>query len=186
MAAFERSAGVVVFREDPHVPGGRSFLLLDYGRFWDYPKGHVEKAEDDESAALRELAEETGIRDAQLIGGFRESMTYFFRHPRRGLIRKQVVFFLARTQHKRAKVSHEHVGYAFLPFEQALERLTYPSAKTILRQAATFLMQHKPELAADTSERREPRRRNDGHSPVPVQPMQQYPLPFQPPRRNIR
>ena len=156
MAVFERSAGVVVFREDPHVPGGRSFLLLDYGRFWDYPKGHLKKGEDDESAAVRELAEETGIRDALLIDGFRVSMTYFFRHPRRGLTRKQVVFFLARTQRKRAKISHEHVGYALLPFAKALERLTYPSAKTVLRQAEAFLKEHKAKLTADTSERRKP------------------------------
>jgi 8-oxo-dGTP pyrophosphatase MutT (NUDIX family) len=156
VAVFERSAGVVVFREDPHVPGGRSFLLLDYGRFWDYPKGHVEKGEDDESAALRELAEETGIRDARLVDGFRESMTYFFRDARRGLIRKQVIFFLARTQRKRAKISHEHSGYAFLPFDQALDRLTYPSAKAILRQANAFLKRKDPATAADTSERRKP------------------------------
>jgi len=138
------------------------------------------------TAITSSSANVTGSGDPQLIDGFRESMIYFFRHPRRGLIRKQVVFFLARTQRKRVKLSHEHVGYAFLPFEQALERLTYPSAKTILRQAEAFLKPHEPELAADTSERRKPRRRNDRRGQGRAQPMQQYPLPFQPPRRNIR
>src|SRR5688572_5810460 len=138
-ARSERSAGVIVFRSDPPAVGGRVFLLLDYGRFWDYPKGHVEKGEDDETAALRELAEETGIKDASLLPGFRHEIEYFFRDKRKGLIRKTVVFFLAETSRKRVTVSHEHEGYVFLPFDAARKRLTYPSARAVLDAAAAFL-----------------------------------------------
>jgi len=140
-ARRERSAGVVVFRADPAAAGGRVFLLLDYGRFWDYPKGHVEPGEDDRAAALRELAEETGIDDATLIDGFAREIAYFFR-GKRGLIRKEVVFFLARTSRQRVELSHEHVGFAWLPYEQALERTTYANAKEILRKANDFLTRH--------------------------------------------
>jgi 8-oxo-dGTP pyrophosphatase MutT (NUDIX family) len=161
MAKHERSAGVVVFRNatdvalDEHSAGElfpdlttdtegggtaqRLYLLLDYGRFWDYPKGHVEKAEDDAAAALRELREETGIDDAQLVPGFAREIAYFFRAGGKGLIRKEVVFFLARTSRRRVTISHEHVGSAWLPFEQAVARLTYPNAKQILREADEFL-----------------------------------------------
>src|SRR5687767_3658997 len=81
MAREERSAGVVLFRAERAAPpgdDGRLFLLLDYGRYWDYPKGHVEKGEDDVTAVLRELREETGIGDAQLVADFRHEITYFF------------------------------------------------------------------------------------------------------------
>src|SRR4051794_23538781 len=132
----ERSAGVVVFRNDP---GGRVFLLLDYGRFWDYPKGHVEKGEDDLAAALRELKEETGLADVELVDGFREEMTYFFRDKKKGLIKKTVVFFLAQTDSDKITVSHEHEAGEFLPYEQALERLTYPNAKKLLKSAHEFM-----------------------------------------------
>src|SRR5688500_6419927 len=105
-ARSERSAGVILFRESQ---AGRRFLLQDYGRYWDYPKGHVEKGEDDRTAALRELAEETGINDTRLVKGFEREIAYFFRHPARGLVRKTVIFFLARTESEAVKLRHEHV-----------------------------------------------------------------------------
>lgn len=139
MVREERSAGVVVFRADPAAPADRLFLLLDYGRYWDYPKGHVEKGEGDLAAALRELREETGIIDARLVPEFRRDITYFFRDRKKGLIRKTVVFFLAQTDATEIKLSDEHVGYTFLPFAEALARLGYPSAKGLLRAAQEHL-----------------------------------------------
>ena len=138
MPRAERSAGVIVFRTDLGK-GDRQFLLLDYGRHWDYPKGHVEKGEDDQRAALRELKEETGIADARLIDGFRHEIQYFFRDKTKGPIRKTVVFFLAETSSRQIKLSHEHCGAEFLPFDAALGRLTYENAKETLGKANEFL-----------------------------------------------
>lgn len=139
MAYRERSAGFIIFVDPDAEHSERLFLLLDYGRHWDFPKGHVEKGEDDLTAALRELAEETGITDAEPLAGFVPEIEYFFRHPKRGLIQKSVVFYLARTRMQIITLSHEHVGFAYLPREQALKRLTYQNAKEVLKNAVTFL-----------------------------------------------
>jgi 8-oxo-dGTP pyrophosphatase MutT (NUDIX family) len=135
----ERSAGVIVFKRDGRVAGGKLFLLLDYGKFWDFPKGHVERGEDDLTAALRELAEETGITDAQVIEGFGHEISYFFRNKGWKVVRKTVVFFLAETATRRIEISDEHVGGEFLPLERALERVTYKNAKETLRAANDYL-----------------------------------------------
>jgi 8-oxo-dGTP pyrophosphatase MutT (NUDIX family) len=136
---IERSAGFIVYVDPDAEHAERLYLLLDYGKHWDYAKGHVEKSEDDLTAAIRELEEETGIDDAEPITGFSHELQYFFRHPKRGLIKKTVIFFLARARDTHVEVSHEHETYAWLPLPQALKRLTFPNARKALELAATFL-----------------------------------------------
>jgi 8-oxo-dGTP pyrophosphatase MutT (NUDIX family) len=139
MARKERSAGFIVYRLGP--AGTREYLLLDYGRHWDFAKGHLEKGEDDRAAALRELREETGIADVSPAPGFHHEITYYFRDRKKGLIRKTVVFFLGRTGATDADIvlSDEHEGFKFLPFGAAIKETTYPNARQVLRLAEQTL-----------------------------------------------
>jgi bis(5'-nucleosidyl)-tetraphosphatase len=136
VAKQERSAGFVLFRAGPP----RLYLLLDYGRHWDYPKGHIEDGETPMAAALRELNEETGITDPNVIDGFAQEIAYYFREKKKGLVRKTVTLFLARTDAARVTLSDEHTNYAFEPFERAVKRLTFPSARQVLKKAEEFLV----------------------------------------------
>lgn len=146
----ERSAGVLVFHDA--VESGskrrRLFLLLDYGRHWDYPKGHLERDEDDRTAALRELREETGL-SAELIADFAHEIGYTFRSGSKGLVHKRVTFFVARAHRRDVRLSEEHVGFAWLDREEALRRLTFENARGVLVAAADFLDAHYPLAVAD-------------------------------------
>jgi bis(5'-nucleosidyl)-tetraphosphatase len=144
MAIDEHSAGLVVFRRQGREARHRLYLLLDYGQHWDFPKGHIEAGETPLDAALRELTEETGIADPRIVPGFAQEITYFFRDKKKGLVRKTVIFFLAQTDAAKAVISDEHVGYAFDSYEPALRRLTFASAKQVLRQAEKFLNDATP------------------------------------------
>ena len=134
----EKSAGVLVFR-DRKLP---LFLLLHYEEgHWDFPKGHLEKGEGLKEAALRELKEETGISDVKLLPGFRKTIRYFYKLKDGRTSLKFVTFFLAKTKKTNAKVrlSSEHVGYTWLPYEKAVEKLTYKTARGVLAEGNKFL-----------------------------------------------
>jgi 8-oxo-dGTP pyrophosphatase MutT (NUDIX family) len=137
---YERSAGAIVFRKDKKEP---IYLLLHYEEgHWDFPKGHVETNETDIETVKREVAEETGIKDIEIIMGFKEKMHYFFK-SKNELISKDVVFYLAKTKIKQIKLSFEHIGSVWLPYDKAIEKLTYKNAKEILKKAHEFLKMHK-------------------------------------------
>lgn len=138
----EISAGVILVRNNPR----REYLLLDYGSHWDFPKGHIEPGEDPQTTAARELQEETGIRDARIVPGFKESMRYFYRKAGEGML-KVVIFFLAETPTGEVTLSSEHSGYVWLPYEDALKRLTFKNARDLLAKAQAFLDARRPGLA---------------------------------------
>ena len=138
----EKSCGAVVYREE----GGRhSYLLLHYSEgHWDFPKGHVESGESEEQTARREIMEETGISELEFMRGFRNSVSYWF--MRKGeKVQKEVVFFLAKTTGKGVTLSDEHVGYLWLPFRLAREKVTYRNAKELLEKAEARLSSVKPD-----------------------------------------
>ncbi len=128
------------------------YLLLHYqSGHWEFVKGHIELGERDEQTVRRELEEETGIKDARIIPGFKERTKYFFRQyqekvseedRRKGLtpwVFKMVFFFIVETNIKDIRLSDEHIGYKWLPYEQAIKQLTHKNAKNLLKKAKEFL-----------------------------------------------
>lgn len=140
MAVFnEKSCGAVVFTKNNEV----NYLLLHYeAGHWDFVKGNVEPNETEKDTAIRELKEETSIVDAQFIDGFREKIVYFYR--RQGnTIHKEVVFFIIEAHTEKVEISNEHVGYEWLDYQHAMERLTFKNAKSVLQNAHELLKKQK-------------------------------------------
>lgn len=138
MPKRERSAGFVCYRDDL-APGEPQWLLLNHGGHWDFPKGHMAPGETDIDAAVRELREETSLRPLAIVEDFAQSISYYFRSPRRGLVFKTVTFYLAKVGADPVVISDEHVGYECLPFREALNRLTFAATREVLRCAAARL-----------------------------------------------
>jgi bis(5'-nucleosidyl)-tetraphosphatase len=131
----EKSCGAVVFTKKGEV----NYLLLRYeAGHWDFVKGNAEPNESEKDTVIRELKEETSIVDARFIDGFREKITYFYR--RQGnTIRKEVVFFLVEARSGNVELSYEHVGYDWLDYQRAMEKLTFKNARDVLQNAHEFL-----------------------------------------------
>ncbi len=132
----EKSAGIVLFRNDASK---NEFLLLNYPQgHWDFVKGKVEQNETPHETALRETKEETGITNIEFIDGFEESVEYDFRFKKED-IHKKVIFFLAKTDEKKIKLSDEHNDYLWLEYNTALKKTTFENAKNVLTKANEFL-----------------------------------------------
>ena len=135
----EKSAGAIVFRKDKEI----KYLLLHYeAKHWDFPKGNVEEKETDTETVKREIAEETGITDVEIIQGFKERIQYYYK-LKNELINKEVIFYLAKTNTEKVKLSFEHIGYIWLSYDKAINKLTYKNAKDILKKAHEFLKTNK-------------------------------------------
>ena len=135
----ERSAGAIVFKKDKEP----LFLLLHYeAKHQDFPKGNIEKGETDQETVKREIKEETGIKGIEIIKDFKEKISYYFKFKGE-LINKTVVFYLAKTKTKQVKLSFEHIGSIWLPYDKAMEKLTFKNAKEILKKANKFIKTHK-------------------------------------------
>jgi len=131
----ETSAGVVLFFRGDRI----LYLLLKYRwGHWGFIKGHIEPGEDEIETIKRETKEETGITDIKFIPGFREKIEYTY--TMHGEKRHKTVYYrLAETTQINVKLSHEHVAYAWLPYEEAIKRITYDNDRNVLRKAHEYL-----------------------------------------------
>jgi bis(5'-nucleosidyl)-tetraphosphatase len=137
----EKSCGVIIFHKRDN---SYEYLLLHYpGGHWDFPKGHVEKFDKSEmDTAARELEEETGITNYEFSKGYQESMYYEFNRGKKERVKKTVVYFLAQAMGNDVKISHEHKNFIWLPFKEAVEKLTFENARDLLRKSEAHLNPH--------------------------------------------
>ena len=106
--------------------------------FWDFPKGVLEKGETGIDAAKREVCEETGIVEFEVIPDFKETVQYFTRRDNKP-IPKFVAMFLARTPIDTVTLSWEHDRFEWLPFGEAYKRISLVPMKKALEKAEEFL-----------------------------------------------
>ncbi len=67
---YEKSCGGIIFYKTRQ---NVKILLVknNNGRYWSFPKGHIEDGETEQETAIREIKEETGL-DVTLVNNFRE------------------------------------------------------------------------------------------------------------------
>jgi 8-oxo-dGTP diphosphatase len=123
-----RAAGGIVLRGDGEV---RSVALVHRPRYddWSFPKGKLIDGEDDESAALREVEEETGLRCR--IGPSVGSVMYRDRHGRPKVVR----YFRMDADGGSFAPSEEVDQLRWVPVDEAGGLLSYAHDRNLLRRA---------------------------------------------------
>ncbi|OYT41666.1 diadenosine tetraphosphate hydrolase [Candidatus Pacearchaeota archaeon ex4484_26] len=133
---YEKSSGAIIFR----IEKGEPFYLLLYGpSYWGFSKGQIEKSEGEEQTAIREAQEESGLK-IEILKGFKEKIKYMYKLNGE-LISKQVVFFVAKTNDKKVKISKEHEDFKWVSLPEALQLMKHKNQKEILKKADKFIRQ---------------------------------------------
>lgn len=152
---YENSCGVIPFRR---TDAGVEYLLLhsvmvrNPDAAWEFPKGSIEAGETEVEAALRELREETGITQIELLPDFRDQVQYNYRRGGRP-IDKTVVFFTGQVHDwsplPDAAPTREHgphpsegVWHVWVSEREATRRLFHPGMRKLLSRASLFLFEY--------------------------------------------
>ncbi|MDX2096315.1 MAG: NUDIX domain-containing protein [Leptolyngbyaceae cyanobacterium bins.59] len=138
----DASYGIIPIRHEANTP---LFLLIQHhAGHWGFPKGHAESGENAVEAACREFEEETGILSYQLLGENAFSEHYWFtRHSH--TVEKTVTYYLALVESSQVFCQAAEIkDYAWVPFEEAITRITFDGSKQILRQVHEYLKTYLP------------------------------------------
>jgi len=144
MMKQEKSAGAVIYYYDSEK-NEPIFLLLRYPTYWGFAKGWIENEESEEQAAKREIGEETGLMNVELINGFRYEQKWFYKFEGE-MRRKEAVFFLVEVDSEKAKtvkISDEHEDFAWLNCENALKSMRVKSNKEMIKAAYERIKENK-------------------------------------------
>jgi len=147
--AKQISAGFVVFRRTKEGP--KFLLLYSGGKYWNFPKGKIEKDEKSMEAAVRETCEETGLKknDLHVKRWFKayERFTFYSSREKKKIF-KTIIFYLAETRKRQVilpigQKGHErHEGYGWFVYKDARELLKqHKDSEAVLKQANDFIRQ---------------------------------------------
>ncbi len=132
-ATIETSAGGVVLRTIDGVV--HALVIRDPYKRWGLPKGHVEDGETPQETALREVREETGLRDLR-IGPELVTIDWFFRAQERE-VHKFATFYLMYSDDGEAVPERDEgiTRCEWVPLDSAHERLSYANASEVMKVA---------------------------------------------------
>ena len=104
---------------------------------WSLPKGHIEPGESAEQAAVREVAEETGIAGT-IVGQLGTIDFWFMADGRR--VHKTVHHFLLRAEGgELSDADVEVTAVAWVPLDELGSRLAYEDERTLVARAPELL-----------------------------------------------
>ena len=138
------AGGIVVDSASPDLPVAIIARLNRGGRLeWCLPKGHPENDEDSREAAVREIAEETGINGRILTA--LGSIDYWFTVSGHR-VHKTVHHYLLRATGGELTIENdpdqEAVDVAWVPIQELARKLSFPNERRIADRAREVLPGH--------------------------------------------
>ncbi len=135
---YLNSAGGVIFRKT--AAGFEAALIATKGKaIWTLPKGIIDKGEQPEAAAIREIREETGLT-GKIVGPLDKKSYWFYLKDENIKYRKTVAYFLVEYVSGAIGNACPEVDEAqWFPMDDAMKKLSYKSDREVLNKAAKLL-----------------------------------------------
>lgn len=135
---YEYSAGAVVFTiVDDNI---KYVIIRSRQGYYGFPKGHIERGEDERTAALREVLEEVGLR-VTLLDGFRIEDEHPI--PSKRNVMKNIVYFAAEYSDQDIRYQRKELsGAQLMTFDEAMRSFQFEGSKRILTQANEFIVNY--------------------------------------------
>ncbi len=133
------SSGGIIFRKNNSTIE-IALIAVKGGKVWCLPKGIVDKGESPEMTALREVAEETGLK-GRIVEKLGEISYWYYIKEEEARCRKTVHFFL--IEYERGDVSKHDFEVdmaAWFPIDDALKMASHKGEKEIIEKAKEILM----------------------------------------------
>ena len=120
----EPTAGGVVFRRDP--TGAIEVLLIqDAKDRWTIPKGHIEEGETAQQTAKREIGEEAGLTETDVLGWLGKIHFRYRRVDKLVLMTTQIYLVRAKGDTNAIQKEEWMNGIKWFKFNDALEAIEY-------------------------------------------------------------
>jgi len=128
---------IIVFKEKENL-----FLLLERAETkgdWTFAKGHREKGEDPKETAMREVKEETGISEIEILDFPSIHEEYeIFREGEKRL--KMNDYFIGYVKNKEVRIQEKEIqSYKWVFFEEALVLFKHERRKEVLKEAKKYI-----------------------------------------------
>ncbi|MDR0591294.1 MAG: NUDIX domain-containing protein [Candidatus Nomurabacteria bacterium] len=122
----ETTSGGIVFRPSKKTPGDIEILLIgDIKRRWTIPKGHVEPGETTKQTAIREIGEEVGLKDVEVIDWLGKTEFKYRRVDKLVLMTMHVYLMRARGDTDAVVPEEWMTNAKWFSFSEALNEIEY-------------------------------------------------------------
>lgn len=139
----EPTAGGIVYRRHPKNGQIQLLLIQDAKDRWTIPKGHIEEGEDSRATAVREIGEETGLKQVEIISWLGKINFRYRRQTSLVLMTTEIFLVRAFGDTDSLKAEDWMNGIGWFDSGEALDKIEYEDIGKLMLVALSKIKKGK-------------------------------------------